>query len=44
MSTERYIELYENITSEKFIKSNSKKIQERIYTNTENYLKEYFGH
>ena len=42
--SERYIELYENITSEKFIKSNSKKIQERIYTNTENYLKEYFGH
>ena len=42
--SERYIELYENITSEKFIKSDSKKINERIYTNTENYLKEYFGH
>ena len=42
--SERYIELYENITSEKFIKSDSKKIHERIYTNTENYLKEYFGH
>ena len=42
--SERYIELYENITSEKFIKSDSKKINERIYTNTENYLKEYFGY
>lgn len=42
--SERYIELYENITSEKFIKSDSKKIHERIYANTENYLKEYFGH
>ena len=42
--SERYIELYENITSEKFIKSDSKKIHERIYTNTENYLKEYFGY
>tara|TARA_B100001175_G_scaffold187901_1_gene159463 strand:+ start:976 stop:1938 length:963 start_codon:yes stop_codon:yes gene_type:complete len=42
--SERYIELYENITSEKFIKSDSKKINERIYANTENYLKEYFGH
>ena len=42
--SERYIELYENITSEKFIKSNSKKIDERIYANTQNYLKQYFEH
>ena len=40
--SERYIELYENITSEKFIKSDSKNISNRIFTNTENYLKEYF--
>ncbi len=39
----RYIELYENITSEIFVKSDLKNIKNRIFTNTENYLKEYFG-
>ena len=42
--SERYVELYENITSEKFLKSNSKNISQRIFDNTENYLKEYFEH
>ena len=42
--SDRYIELYESITSEKFIKSNSQNISERIFINTENYLKEYFEH
>tara|TARA_B100000963_G_C22555468_1_gene638825 strand:+ start:293 stop:1252 length:960 start_codon:yes stop_codon:yes gene_type:complete len=42
--SDRYIELYENLTSEKFIKSDSKNISNRIFTNTENYLKEYFEH
>jgi len=41
--SDRYIELYENITSEIFIKSDLKNIKNRIFTNTENYLKEYFG-
>jgi len=40
----RYIELYEKITSEKFTKSFSKNISERIFANTENYLKRYFEH
>ena len=42
--SERYVELYENITSEKFIKSDSKNISQRIFDNTEIYLKEYFEH
>ena len=42
--SKRYIELYENITSEKFLKSDSKNISQRIFYNTENYLKEYFEH
>ena len=42
--SERYVELYENITSEKFLKSDSKNISQRIFDNTENYLKEYFEH
>ena len=42
--SERYVELYENITSEKFFKSDSKNISQRIFDNTENYLKEYFEH
>ena len=42
--SDRYIELYEKITSEKFTKSFSKNISERIFTNTENYLKRYFEH
>ena len=42
--SDRYIELYEKITSEKFTKSFSKNISERIFANTENYLKRYFEH
>jgi len=42
--SERYIELYENITSDEFIKSNPQNIHQRIYTNTENFLKQYFEH
>ena len=41
--SDRYIELYENITSEIFVKSDINNIKNRIFTNTENYLKEYFG-
>ena len=41
--SDRYIELYENITSEIFVKSDLNNIKNRIFTNTENYLKEYFG-
>ena len=41
--SDRYIELYENITTEKFVKSDLKNIKNRIFINTENYLKEYFG-
>ncbi len=41
--SERYIELYENITSEKFVKSDLNDIKNRVFKNTENYLKEYFG-
>ena len=41
--SDRYIELYENITSEIFVKSDLKNIKNRIFTNTDNYLKEYFG-
>ena len=41
--SDRYIELYENITSEIFVKSDLNDIKNRIFTNTENYLKEYFG-
>ncbi len=40
--SDRYIELYENITSEIFVKSDLNNIKNRIFTNTENYLKEYF--
>jgi phosphoribosylaminoimidazole-succinocarboxamide synthase len=41
--SDRYIELYENITSEIFVKSDLNNITNRIFTNTENYLKEYFA-
>ena len=41
--SDRYIELYENITSEIFIKSDLNNIKNRIFTNTENYLKEHFA-
>ena len=42
--SDRYIELYENITSEKFIRSNTKDITQRIFMNTENYIRKYFEH
>tara|TARA_B100000900_G_scaffold99047_1_gene81868 strand:- start:6681 stop:7643 length:963 start_codon:yes stop_codon:yes gene_type:complete len=42
--SERYIELFENITGEKFIKSDANNISERIFLNTENYIKQYFGY
>lgn len=38
--SERYIELYENITGEKFEKADISDIDERITINVENYLKE----
>ena len=37
--SERYIELYENITGETFVKADISNIQERIGTNVYNYLK-----
>ncbi|OQA99325.1 MAG: Phosphoribosylaminoimidazole-succinocarboxamide synthase [Bacteroidetes bacterium ADurb.Bin217] len=37
--SERYIELYEHITGDTFIKSDISNIQERIQTNVETYLK-----
>ena len=37
--SERYIELYENITGETFVKADISNIQERIETNVLNYLK-----
>ena len=37
--SERYIELYENITGEKFIKADVSNIHERIEKNVLNYLK-----
>ena len=36
--SERYIELYENITGEKFVKSDISHVSERIRKNTEQYL------
>jgi len=36
--SERYIELYENIMGEPFVKADVSNIQERIKTNVENYL------
>lgn len=38
--SERYIELYERITGEKFVKEELNEIDKRIYTNISNYLKE----
>ena len=37
--SERYIELYEHITGEKFIKEDTSSIAERIEKNVTNYLK-----
>jgi phosphoribosylaminoimidazole-succinocarboxamide synthase len=36
--SERYIELYENITGETFVKANVSNIQKRIETNVLGYL------
>ena len=41
--SERYIELFENITSESFVKCETMNISERVFKNTENYLISYFG-
>ena len=41
--SDRYIELFENITSESFVKSETKNISERVFKNTEVYLNSYFG-
>ena len=41
--SDRYIELYENITGEKFIKADNTHIENRISTNINNYLETYFG-
>ena len=37
--TDRYIELYENITGEKFVKGEGTNVLQRIETNVDNYLK-----
>jgi phosphoribosylaminoimidazole-succinocarboxamide synthase len=37
--SERYIELYENITGEKFVKSDASQVVNRIETNISNFLK-----
>lgn len=39
--SERYIELYEKITGEAFIKSNSDDLENRIFNNINNFLKNY---
>jgi phosphoribosylaminoimidazole-succinocarboxamide synthase len=39
--SERYIELYENITAEKFIKSDTSNIISRIQSNVDNFLNSY---
>ncbi|GAA4326222.1 phosphoribosylaminoimidazolesuccinocarboxamide synthase [Pontixanthobacter gangjinensis] len=39
--SERYIELYENITGEKFVKADVSNIEDRIRTNVESYLKDH---
>ena len=41
--SDRYIELFENITSESFVKSETMNISDRVFKNTENYLNSYFG-
>jgi len=38
--SERYIELYENITGDSFIKADISAIQERILNNVINYLEQ----
>ena len=39
--SDRYIELYENITAEKFIKSDTSSMVNRIQTNVDNFLNSY---
>ena len=39
--SERYIELYENITGEKFVKSDTENVVDRVYNNTNKFLLEY---
>ncbi len=39
--SERYIELYESITGEKFVKSNAIHVTERVYENIKHFLKDY---
>ena len=39
--SDRYVELYENITGEKFIKSDTSSIVNRIQTNVDNFLNSY---
>lgn len=41
--SDRYIELYENITGETFVKASSDAISERIQTNIEEYLKKAYS-
>ena len=37
--TERYIELYEAVTGEKFVRAESENVEKRIYENVSKYLK-----
>ena len=39
--SDRYIELYENITGESFIKSDTSSIVKRIQSNVDNFLDSY---
>jgi phosphoribosylaminoimidazole-succinocarboxamide synthase len=41
--SERYIELYENITGEKFVKTDISNVQQRIETNCMNFLNTFKG-
>ncbi len=38
--SERYIELYENITGDKFVKSDTENVNKRVYNNIKKYLEE----
>ena len=39
--SERYIELYENITGEKFVRQHTENVNERVFSNIQNFLKSY---
>ena len=41
--SDRYIELYENIVGEKFIKADNSDIENRIMRNINDYLESNFG-